>query len=254
MTNAFAIIAHAIQMLLFSPGTTLRVLMPGLAFIMLGALILNIWLPEIGQDMIRNPADIRGIDTTGGLFLMLAALIAGLIGYILIAVLWHRHVLLPEGEKIQPSGSILVGYFWRAVLVGIIQVFALIPVGFAVGIVLFAIGLGEMLLLVELIVQFFAFYIALRVSVILPAAALDERMQVSESWKKTGEVSGTVWGLALLIALVNMGLAIVTGIIAAALPGGAVLVNALVMALTGLIFVSVLTTLYGHLVEGRALG
>jgi hypothetical protein len=97
-------------------------------------------------------------------------------------------------------------------------------------------------------------WVALRLSVVLPAAALGNGMRIGESWAATAPVSNALWGVAVLLALLNVVISLIT---VAVLPDGlaiAMIVQTVIYIVEGLVFISVLTTLYGHLVEGRSLG
>ena len=60
--------------------------------------------------------------------------------------------------------------------------------------------------------------------------------------------------MAALVATINFGFTLLSGAVvsATATPMGPL--QTTILLVEGLVFVSVLTTLYGHLVEGRALG
>ena len=257
MQSALAIIAHALRMLIFETGTTLRVISPALILV-IGSSLLALYLaPDALQALTSDPQEMVLPDpTNASLFFLL--ILAGLAGYVLMAILWHRHVLLSGMERdgvMRPSARVFFSYLGRAILVGLAQLAVALPVTLGMG-VLASLGGGSALLvtLTGILGGIIFAWIALRISLVLPAAAVDARMTIPDSWEATKPMSQTLWGVALLLAGLNLfffavGSLLPSGQITMALLGQQVL-----FIVEGLIFVSVLTTLYGHLVEGRSLG
>ncbi|NNE51113.1 MAG: hypothetical protein HKN30_01770, partial [Sulfitobacter sp.] len=252
-----AIIAHALRMLIFETGTTLRVISPALILV-IGSSLLALYLtPEALQALTKGPQEMALPDPTNG-SLVFVFILAGLAGYVLMAVLWHRHVLLSGMERdgvMRPSARIFFSYLGRAIVVGLVQLGVALPVTLAMG-VLASLGGGSALLVsIGGVLGGIIFaWIALRISLVLPAAAVDARMTIRDSWEATKTMSQTLWGVALLLAGLNLfffaiGALLPSGQVATTLVGQQAL-----FIVEGLIFVSVLTTLYGHLVEGRSLG
>jgi hypothetical protein len=95
--------------------------------------------------------------------------------------------------------------------------------------------------------------VALRISLILPAAALSARMSIPDSWEATRTVAASLWGVALILAGLNLVLYLIAGLLLPGQFGASFVIRTMFFALEGLIFISILTTLYGHLVEGRSL-
>jgi hypothetical protein len=79
-------------------------------------------------------------------------------------------------------------------------------------------------------------------------------MSVRESWRATEPLAGTLWALAVLLAVVNTLLGVIASMLPPADPGLRLMLDSAIYLIEGLVFVSMLTTLYGHLVEGRELG
>jgi len=110
------------------------------------------------------------------------------------------------------------------------------------------------LLLIGLVAGVAFLWLALRLSLVLPAAALGHVMSVRESWRATEPLAGTLWALAVLLAVVNTLLGVIASMLPPADPGLRLMLDSAIYLIEGLVFVSMLTTLYGHLVEGRELG
>ena len=176
--------------------------------------------------------------------------IAILIAALVVAVAWHRFVLLEE-ETNTPfpafHGPQVLAYFGKILLL----VLAVMAVAFCVSIV---IGLLSILSQV-----FLALYIPMglalawgfyRLSPILPAAAVGKPMTFREAWDTTEPYSTALFALifvtflvGLLVGLAFMLLAFVPIILVVV----ALVVNWFFMMLN----ISVLTTIYGVSVEGR---
>ncbi|MDF1728767.1 MAG: hypothetical protein P1U53_13575, partial [Sulfitobacter sp.] len=139
------------------------------------------------------------------------------------------------------------------ILLGLVQLLIMIPLGFAMT-ALVALGGGGQILLVLLTLASGVILLAigLRLSLILPAAAVETRMTLPDSWEATKPLSRTIWSLALLLTAINLAVSALTAL----LPEPDLIgftIGAVIFILEGLVLVSVLTTLFGHLVEGRPL-
>ncbi len=260
MSTALAILAHALRMLIFDTSTTLRVLMPPILLVLGCSLGIAVLAPDT-LAALRAPALGEVLPSPSGMALFLAFGVIGLLGYALMAVLWHRHVLLNGAEDIEelrPDLSVFLGYIWRAIVVGLVQFLAAIPLTLVIALLGSAfVSDGPTstlpITLIGVLGSIVFIWIAMRFSVVLPAAAIGQRMPVLESWQITGAVAAELWGVAALLT----GLNTLIYVAALALPDGgivAVLAHTSIYIVEGLVFVSVLTTLYGHLVEGRSLG
>jgi hypothetical protein len=184
------------------------------------------------------------------LILGLAAIVASL----WIAVGWHRFVLeeeYPEGWLPRWHGSTLLRYLGRSILVGLVVVLgvlaAFIPIGIFLAVApgvagLFAfgmIGLGA--------------YLFFRLGVALPAAAVGEPLSLREAWRATKDADGAV----VVLAFIVIGASVIIQAPALMNPDPASPINVVYTIVTGwfatIIGISVLTTLYGHYVQGRAI-
>lgn len=264
MTKALAIFAHALRMLTHEPTTTFRVIAPALLVVLASVIAAVILVPDTLAGLQAPPEaapnEVNLPDGSSALTLLLLT-IAAVVGYALMAILWHRHVLLNGtgvDSTLAAGTSVIGGYLWRAFIVGAVQFLIAIPIAIVVAIlggVGAALTGGVALLFVLGVLAGVIFvWLALRLSVVLPAAALGNSMRVGESWEATAQISRALWGLAALLALINASVSLIS---AAIVPDGLALsmaVQTVIFILEGLVFISVLTTLYGHLVEGRPLG
>lgn len=188
----------------------------------------------------------------GGLLLLL--IIAVVIATALwIAVAWHRYILLEEA----PSGLLppihqdrMLAYLGRgfllllvflvtgAVLFGIVASMAAVVPAFAV-ILGVAVGL-------TMVVVFY------RLSVILPAAALGERMTLTQALEQTRGATGPILIIAVVMFLFEI--AIQLGVLLLSfIPLIGVLASLVATMFTTMLGISILTTLYGYYIEKRDL-
>lgn len=175
------------------------------------------------------------------------------LAFVWIAVAWHRYVLLGE----EPNGWIpifhggpMLGYVGRSILIGLIVILVssgIIAIGVFMPLISFPVAV-----IVSLIIGY-------RLGIILPAGAIGEKLTLSEAWKKTSGHSGTVMILGILTFAVSFLLQIPTLLDVGAAETVEEAISSPVTQiytqvagwLLALIGVGVLTTLYGHLVEGR---
>lgn len=181
-----------------------------------------------------------------------------------IAVAWHRYVLKNElnlSVLYIPKTSVgaIAGYIWKGIVLSSLLMVMLIPLMFVLLFVSASVvASGEGLVLTVLLNLFgvLSTYVFLRISLILPARALDDFMGIGESWRYTAKVGPSLWITALLLVLINMGLGVVTEIfLPGSLTAGAIstVVTFIINWITMMVGVSILTTLYGYCVEDREL-
>lgn len=168
---------------------------------------------------------------------------------------WHRFILLEEivGTIPQFDARRAFGYFFRMILLGVITLLILLPIGFVLMAIMQAVWPIAMLLLIGAVL--FWGVLMLRWALILPAWALDKPLTLSESWR-TWDGLENPGRKALGLILVYGVFQFVIGFVVEAFSFSPVLYT--VMAILGQLFVailnvSILTTLYGHIVEKREL-
>ena len=248
------ILVHAVRQVAGSPIMALRV--SALPLALVAGVIALLWsvLARTLTGSSGGSADVSFSTVLLGV-LMFVLFAWVMIGW--IAVRWHRYVLLEEGQSgwIPPwNGRLVVNYVLTSLLIGLI-----VGVGAVVATtvpMMVAGSDGPWLALIPLIVQLVAIWIVLRLSISLPASAPGGGMRLGEAWARTKPAAGATavpTGLLFGLNLVRNALLSV-----AALAG-------LPIALAGIVSVpfdwalmmvslAVLTTLHGHLVEGRPLG
>ncbi len=188
--------------------------------------------------------------TGADILLQLAMAVAG----VWVAVAWHRYVLLEEASGPIPPfhGMRMLAYFFTAVLLGL-------GIGLLVGIAGAVIGMVTynlmpvffVLLFALVVVAIWMFY---RLSPLLPAAALGEKLGVKEAWEATAQISGAVLMAVLFLALSAVAIGVVAAfvLIPLSITLGLAAIAALQWAYT-MVGISILTTVYGISIQGRSL-
>lgn len=193
----------------------------------------------------------------GGLILfgLLAALIS-LFVLSWVAVAWHRFILLEEYPGTIPTltGKPVWPYLGKSVWLALVLIVVFVPISLVFGLALGPVAVASPFLagvIAAILLGLVFGYLWLRWALVLPSAAVGEGMSLSDSWATTRPLSGTIWSVSILVILLNF----VLGLIAA--PFGqsfiALIVQQVVNWFTLMVGLSVLTTLYGHLVEKRPL-
>lgn len=184
----------------------------------------------------------------------------GQIGYIIvsvivtlwIAVAWHRYVLMeeyPQGWIPRFHGGPMGSYFLSSILIGLIIFGVVLLVSLLLGVL--AIGLGSAgAFILGLVAMALGTYIFYRLCAVLPAAAVGKKMRFGEAWEATRGSGGTIAVLVLLVVVASIVIQIPTTLGSGSSIFG-IVYSLIVNWLSMLIGVSVLTTFYGHYVEGR---
>ncbi len=180
-----------------------------------------------------------------------------------IAVAWHRFVLTGEqvtGILPKFHGAQMLSYFWRGFLLGLVIIIPSFVVGMILGMASALFGGGEaatsiyIMLAVPFISSLAAMFFFYRLCAILPATALGKPIPMGESWRATRGSFGAILVIVILLAVVNALTMIMTrngGF------DGVTVVSFVWTAVSGwlqmMLGISLLTTIYGHYVEGREL-
>ena len=192
----------------------------------------------------------------GAIVVFLVALVTA----VWIAVAWHRFVLLAEN----PSAPVpplmqdrMMAYFLRSLLLAVALIVVGAVIGSVVGIVLgglFMRGPGFAgMLLMTLLVQLPLLFVGLRLASVLPGAALGTERSFFAGWEATKADWQTILQLAAILAVAVVVINLIGMFVFGSFGVGALLwqfISGWLMMMVGL---SILTTLYGHYIEGRPL-
>jgi hypothetical protein len=195
------------------------------------------------------------------LLYLLLSVIAGL----WIAVAWHRYVLREEDSgAFIPAwhGDRVWAYFAKSFLIGLaiglVALVASVIVSLVAGLVPTGTAVTQNTMtavgtLVGLLIAWPVIYVFYRLSPALPAAALGEPLGLGDAWRKMAGKGGVIFVLALISIIVSVALAWAP-VYLLGLTGVAALIWGVVVQWFNLMVgISIMTTLYGHYVEGRAL-
>jgi len=192
-------------------------------------------------------------------------------GVSLIAVVWHRYILkeeLPSGFIPRREGLNIWPYFWSGIGIALIVGVAMLVLYFVASFFIetdriFAafdqrnasLALFDLGLLFS--VSLFSSLIYLRLALILPAVALGESFTLGDSWSETKGHNFAIIVIALLLTVLSSGVSMLFNVAMLALASSPFLLFAI--SLLNLAFqwfyfmlnISILSTLYGHIVQKR---
>lgn len=222
-------------------------------------LLLFVWLvfgiSGAGMDIVMLPE--AGAMTPGAAFGIILSLVAFIVVSAWVAVLWHRFILKEEYPGVVPvfHRDRVLAYCGRSIQLGLIMILVMFPVVMVFGIALGILGIGESgaaTLVSGFAAGLIFTYIWLRIALVLPATAVGRPMRIGESWSATARLSNDIVSAAAIIVALNMAAGILGGLLPLPAILGA-LVEVAISWVTVMVGTSLLTTLYGHLVEGRPL-
>lgn len=244
---------HSVRLVLNNWRTALRI--TGLLYLIYAvpSLLLTLLFPAP-----TDPQKALAAAGSAGAIGLVTAILA-IVAFVWIAVAWHRYVLLdeePSGQLPQFEGKRLLTYGGYSFLLGLIGLVVMLVIGGIVGLVfiplLWAVGAiitGVISIAAVLIVGY-------RLAPLLPAIAVDKPISMGAAWNATASANGVIIILAIVSAVAAVVIDIPAMILMLAGPLGLFLATIWTLGtgwLKMLVGVSILTTLYGHYVEGRAL-
>ncbi len=173
-----------------------------------------------------------------------------------IAVRWHRFILRSEYPKsLLPNwnGGLIWAYIKKGLLIAAVIVCIAVPFSIVFGIVIKFLSISLPLLVFAMLAwTSIILYISFRISLILPSVAVDDPLAIMQSWDATAKAKKSIWALAIMQTLIATlqdylaKLVVIDGAVYA-------LVTSVFFWISMMIGLSVLTTLYGYLVEKREL-
>lgn len=262
--NGMGVVQHGVSMLLRNLGPALRVsLGPVLIAVAAVAVLALLGLGSFnallgmggGAEMTEEEAVAAMTQFGwGAVFGSLIAAVVWLFALSWVAVAWHRHVLLEEQSGLLPPlhQNLVWPYLGRTILLALITMVLAIPVGFVLGFVLLGSQSLVMLFIGGVLTWLALGWVAMRLSLVLPSRAVDKPLTFGESWAATAPASGGILMIVLVLGVLN----VLLGWLIPAVFGSNILAALLGLAVqwfTAMLGLSVLTTLYGHLVERRPL-
>lgn len=242
------LISHALRMVFGDLAGALRV--TGLLYLLSQAVVI---LPPLLLNGTYSINDPFGVTSPGFGLVTFAVVIVTLILSIILstwmAVAWHRYILLNETGLSYPKGKV-GSYFWTGFGYGILCFLPAILFAIVIGMVVgpeaieCPLAIGVLTVLVS--------FLFLRIAMGLPGLCVDNNVVFRESWRMTAPLSSAIFGVALIAGVV----AVLSTYATMAL-GGSLVVALIFSIIIGwvqlVVTLSVLTTVYGVVVEGRQL-
>jgi hypothetical protein len=248
---AINLLRHAFGLVTHRPLKTVTVIAPALMLMCGVGLVTANMAPELLLLDQAKP-DFGNVKSVS-LALILATTF--ILSYALMAILWHRHTLSGVQSPRPLNTVLLIGYFWRVLALALIQLLA----GLALVVPLLALGQGSAndvatpalasMFLTTFLTQFLLVWLSLRLSLILPAAALGRPISILRSWRSTQSISRTLWSVAAALAFINTGLAALVSAFGPIKPERVLALELPIYILEGLLIFSVLTTLYAQQIQ-----
>ncbi|WP_136443358.1 hypothetical protein [Pacificoceanicola onchidii] len=192
-----------------------------------------------GQQFMLDPGSALQV-----FFLGIAAVVASL----WIAVAWHRYVLLeerPEGWLPKWHGGKILGYLGRSMLIGLVISLAIL----VTMLIVMVIPMVQLLILPGIVLA--GSYFFFRLGVMLPAGTVDQKLTIAESWTATKDKDGAIVVLAVIMMVGTFLLQVPTMLSGDQSSVITLIYNIVTGWFATMIGVSILTTLYGHYVQGR---
>ncbi|MBV2359447.1 hypothetical protein KUH32_06655 [Thalassococcus sp. CAU 1522] len=250
--KGWQIFVHSVRLVLNNLGDALRV--SAVLYAVQAAVQIVLFLNPPGvmeMDVVANGEPMQMMDP-GDALRVLALQIVGIVASLWIAVAWHRYVLAgeyPKGWLPAWPGSKLAGYLGRSIMIGLLIALGVailsIPVGFLAVLVP---GLG--VLTISALIGFGAF-LFFKMGPILPAVALGEPIRLSEAWNATRGQDSAILTLALIVIAGSLLVQAPTLLAGTGTPFITLVYTLVTGWFLTLIGASMLTTLYGHFVQGR---
>jgi hypothetical protein len=195
---------------------------------------------------------------SGG-FLGLITAILAIVAFVWVAVAWHRYVLLdevPAGQFPEFNSSRLLSYGGYSLLIGLIGFVLSFIVSAVVGIIAIPLLNVVGVFITGLLALAAVLIVGYRLAPILPSIAIGKPITLRQAWEATNSANVPIIMLAVLSAVAALVIDIPAFVFAMAGPIGGFLAVLWTLA-TGwvkmIVGVSILTTLYGHYIEGRAI-
>lgn len=264
---AFQIVMHAFNTIFGNIVDALKVSIgPSLIFCLIAFAAFAMFGPSfqelmwIMQGQVQDPLNPT---TTGGAsaeaavsfsLIVFVLMLVLMIIFAWIAVAWHRFVLLEEYPQNLPQfrDRPILEYFGKSFGIALVAI-ALALVALLIGGIIASVG-GEFVgSIVSFGVAVLLSYVWLRLAICLPSVAVGNTMTLREAWSASKPVDTQIIGIALILMAISFVSGLILTPIYGVLPIIAIALDLVVNWVVMMLGISILTTLYGHLVEGRDL-
>lgn len=243
---AWRIFIHSVQMIFNNLPQVVRIVLVPMGIGIAGIALFAV----LGVSM--DGTDSEG--ATGGQIagmILLALVLIGLALWVIVA--WHRFILLaeyPQGWVPMLRTDRMLSYIGHSFWIGLVMMGLMLPLFLVVGVVG---GLAPLIVtIVSVAVIVAGNVVFFRLATMLPAAAIGRSLRLKEAWIATEGSSVTILILVLILGVAQFALQLLLGLLLLVPVIGAVLM-VLGTVVSGLVNISILTTLYGYYIEKRAL-
>ncbi len=273
--NGLTIFSHSLRQVTGNLGMAVRVSGWLVLLYLVAAAIAGWAMPDwivgaLAEDVeaVKNAPDFSGNSVALVSVLVIAAAIFLLWAVSLIAIVWHRYILLEEPPRgfIPYRSDFRIGrYFWYGLGISVLTMLIVGVVSGILGMIIgpffvgslngFAQGQSSGLIgaafFMGLVIGVVVAVLYLRMALILPAVALEEDLTIGQAWERSSGHTGEIIVLALVLAFINAVVPLVLNMVS----GELVWVNLAMMGLYQWFYfmlnISVLSTLYGYIVQKR---
>ncbi|MCC5974566.1 MAG: hypothetical protein JJT81_10995 [Rubellimicrobium sp.] len=246
------IVKHSLSMLFRNLGNALKV---SVGPILLAILLSTVALALTGISPEALALSIQGgVLPPGAIMAFAFVFVVMIFTFAWVAVAWHRFILLEEYPGILPAlgDRPIWAYAGRSLGLGLLMLLVMLPVILISGSIVGIFGSGRVVgAVMGFGVGLVFTFLWLRLALILPAIAVGKPMKLAESWSVTRDWSGHILNAAAILVVLNVMASLVTGILGFGIIG--MLAELAISWITLMAGTSILTTLYGILVEKRAL-
>lgn len=206
--TALSLLRHAFGLLAQHPWKTLKVIGPALALMIGFSAFALFTAPDLTTGITRDGAAL-------GMPINWLFLIGLTLSYSLMAILWHRHTLIDPRTGSPMSVSLILSYLLRVAQLTVIQL--VVSVALITPLLIAANAAGtaggpafHSVMLTTFATQLLLVWLSLRLSLILPAAAIGQPIKLARSWEYTRQLNHPLWGIAAMLAVFNTAL---TGVV-----------------------------------------
>ncbi len=255
------IVVLAARQVLGDFSAAVRISVPAVAATLAFSLVAFDFVPR-GSGAGYSPAGQAALFHSQSLALWAGLLLVTVLASAWSAIGWHRHVL--RGERPGLFAPAFHGATFLSYLLATLRLtLAVLVPGLVLILAIMAImGLIRPGLTVEILagswgpvmgtlVAVFLGWWAMRLSLILPGAAVGQRWTLGESWRETGRINMAIVTATFVLVLFGAGLDRAGGLFAD--PVAHLVWRQLANWASQMLSIAVLTVIYGHLAEGRPL-
>ncbi len=243
--QGWKIFAHALGMVVRNWREALRIALLPTTLGAVAFVVVGIVLPQ--SHAAGGEVAARGSMILAGLISILIWVLA----MVWMLVNWHRFILLfeyPSGWLPPLRRGAIAAYLWWVVQMTLMVIAALIPL-----VVLTQIlgGAHSILLMIWVGATLYGFY---RISPILPAAAVGETLGMRAAWDATRPGAGAIVVVIIMTMVATQLVGVTDVLLTGSIPVLGAILSIMMTAALGLLNASILTTIYGHYIDGRPLG